>query len=430
MQILVFCLPTIDMVELNFKRRLKMKIRTLVCVLVIFVFGISTQYCIAGDYDWPRWRGPNGDGISMEKDWDPEALAGGTKILWKGDVGIGYSNVSIKDNRIYTMGQEGGDNIIFCLNAETGEEIWRYSFESFKDPQSTPTIDRKFVYILSKDGNLFCLKAKNGKLRWKRDLVEENIAKRMRYGFATSPVVEGELLILSLSTSRIALNKITGETIWVSEVYTDYIEHGYYSTPVMYENDTNRYALMFNGTGLHSVEVKTGNQLWFYEWLHFSAADPVLIDKKLFLSTDTRYPRSVLLDISGKVPEVLWKNQNMRNHFSTSVHVSGYLYGSDGGVGKRFIFRCIDVTMGDVTWEKKMKLASLIAADEKLIILEEDGTLHIAEATPSAYEELSSCDVLDGEPRYEKFWTPPVLCNGKIYCRNFYGDLICIDVSK
>jgi hypothetical protein len=81
-------------------------------------------------------------------------------------------------------------------------------------------------------------------------------------------------------------------------------------------------------------------------------------------------------------------------------------------------------------WEERMKTASLIAADRKLIILEENGILHIAEATPSSYKEISSCDVLDGEEKLIKFWTPPVLCNGKIYCRNIAGDLVCIDVSE
>jgi len=88
------------------------------------------------------------------------------------------------------------------------------------------------------------------------------------------------------------------------------------------------------------------------------------------------------------------------------------------------------VASGDVVWEKEMKMASLISADGKLIMLEEDGTLHIAEATPSAYKEISSCDVLEGERKGRLFYTPPVLCNGKIYCRNYAGDLICIDISK
>jgi hypothetical protein len=73
---------------------------------------------------------------------------------------------------------------------------------------------------------------------------------------------------------------------------------------------------------------------------------------------------------------------------------------------------------------------SLMAADGKLIILEADGTLRIAEATPTGYKEISSGDVLEGERKLRQFWTPPVLCNGKIYCRNFAGDLVCIDVSK
>jgi hypothetical protein len=77
-----------------------------------------------------------------------------------------------------------------------------------------------------------------------------------------------------------------------------------------------------------------------------------------------------------------------------------------------------------------MVTSSLIAADGKLIILEEDGTLHIAEATPSMYEEMSNCDVLWGEQKPRRFWTPPVLYKGKIYCRHYGGDLVCIDVSK
>jgi hypothetical protein len=81
-------------------------------------------------------------------------------------------------------------------------------------------------------------------------------------------------------------------------------------------------------------------------------------------------------------------------------------------------------------WEEKMRPASLISTDGKLIILEENGTLRIAEATPSSYQEIASCDILEGERTVRKFWTPPVLCNGKIYCRNYNGELVCIDVSK
>ncbi|GAI95708.1 unnamed protein product, partial [marine sediment metagenome] len=127
-----------------------MKSRMLIFILFVFLFGICTTYGIADDFEWPRWRGPNGDGISMETDWNPEALTGSPKILWNGDVGMGYSNVAIKDNRLYTMGIEG----VVCLNAETGEEIWRYADERFGDPKATPTIGGKYVYTLSDKGIL------------------------------------------------------------------------------------------------------------------------------------------------------------------------------------------------------------------------------------------------------------------------------------
>ena len=86
---------------------------------------MATSHVVQGaadDLGWPRWRGPNGDGISMETDWDPDSLSGSPRILWKADVGFGHSNVAIKDNRLYTM----GGNEVFCLNAETCEEIWQY----------------------------------------------------------------------------------------------------------------------------------------------------------------------------------------------------------------------------------------------------------------------------------------------------------------
>ena len=136
------------------------------------------------------------------------------------------------------------------------------------------------------------------------------------------------------------------------------------------------------------------------------------------------------MDISGNTPKVVWQNENMRNYFSTCVFLDGYLYGSDGDFNGFNPFRCIDVKTGDIQWEKKMRMTSLMAADDTLIILDEKGTLHLAKATPSSYQEIASCDVLDDEQRLRQFWTPPVLYGGRIYCRNYPGDLVCIDMRK
>jgi len=195
-----------------------MKIRTLIFILFLLFFGIHSVFGNADDLGWPRWRGPNGDGLSTETDWNPETLAGGLNVLWKVDVGVGYSNIVIKNNRLYTMGigQKRKENVVYCLNANNGEVIWQYTFEtsqSIQWPQSTPIIDGKSVYALSKEGLLLCLKAKNGKVRWQRDLVSEYDVVKPHYDFAGSPVIEGDLVILNVYLSGIALNKNTGEMV-------------------------------------------------------------------------------------------------------------------------------------------------------------------------------------------------------------------------
>jgi outer membrane protein assembly factor BamB len=410
----------------------------------IGLLGISTIHGNANDFDWPRWRGPNGDGISMEKDWNPEALAGGPKILWKVDVGMGYSTVAVKDNRLYTIGYKG----VYCLNAETGDEIWRYSFKYLTEFQSTPTIEGKYVYALDISGELLCFSAKNGKLRWKKDLITEYDVVRPFYGFAGSPVIEGNLLLLTANTSGLALDKKRGKKIWCSDrppknLGLSYSTGPHYATPVLYDDEGKRYAVITSYVGIHSVEAETGKVLWFYEWEPFrniQGADPLIFNNKVFITQYHKENGCFLLDIGGEEPKVLWKNLNMHSEISSPVMIDGYIYGCRGGPDPVFYsLLCLNVETGEVMWEEdlktkeelyKPKTVSLMAAGGKLIILEDDGTLHVAEATPSAYKEISSCDVLEGERKFRQFWTPPVLCNGKIYCRNYAGDLLCIDVSK
>jgi len=418
-----------------------MKGRILVFVLVSFVFGISTQYGIADDYDWPRWRGPNGDGISMETEWNPKALSEDPKILWKTDVGLGLSNVAIKDNYLYTMGQQGRENIIYCLNAETGEEVWRYSHESRMGPYgplATPTVEDKYVYTLSIDGYVVCLNAKTGKLRWAKNIVEEYGSVRPHYWFSGSPVIEGGLLIITVNVSGMALDKKTGKKVWVSEPGKS-MDPGIpqsgseYATPVMYDYKGKRSAAIFSSKGLSSVDVKTGEQQWFYDWKPYrkaSVADPIIFDNKVFISV--AYPAGCeLLDISGVEPKVIWKNHDMANHISTCVLIDGYLYGCDGDVQRPSLctLTCLDTETGNNTWSKELGPVSLIAADDKLIVLHERGTLYIVEASPTSYQEIASLKIPD-QLGYEKWWTPPVLLRGRIYCRNGIGDLYCIDVSK
>jgi outer membrane protein assembly factor BamB len=423
-----------------------MKTRTLIFILFLCLFGIYVVVGNADDFEWPRWRGPNGDGISMETDWDPEALAEGPKVQWKGDIGAGYSNVAIKENRLYTIGggQTSKENVVYCLNADNGEVIWQYIFEtsqSIEWPQSTPTIDDKYVYALNKEGLLLCLKAKNGKVRWKKDLVSEYDVVKPHYGFAASPVIEGEFVIITANTSGIALNKKTGKKVWGSDKPPEKLGLSastgpHYATPVLYDYEEKRYAVISSYIGLHAVEVETGKVFWLYEWeplREVQTTDPLIFDKYVFITQYDEKYGSALLEIGGGEPKVLWESLNMESNVSSPVMIDGYIYGSEGGpYPHRGSLQCLDAKTGDLMWEDKLngEPISLMAADGKLIILDEDGTLYIAEATPSSYKEISSGDVLEGENKSRKFHTPPVLYKGKIYVRSLAGDLVCIYVSK
>ena len=395
------------------------------------------------DVGWPRWRGPNGDGISLETDWDPKALAGGPKILWKANVGLGYANVVIRDNRLYAIGSIG----VVCLNAETGEQIWLFDDKDIFDPQPTPTIDGNSVYVLSNKGILWRLNAKNGKVRWKKDLISEYDVTKPFYKFAGSPVIDGDLLIITANTSGIALNRKTGNKVWDSRkppkkirAYWDNVTKGTdYSTPVIYDYEEKRYAGVFSYKGLHFVDVETGRPLWLYEWSELYSgrhiADPLIFDNKVFITDFSSRAvefECVLLDIAGGRPKVIWKNQNLGSEISSPVMIDGYIYGSHGGpdMGSTSL-RCLDVETGKLMWEKNLgrDVVSLTASDGKLIILEDNGTVRIAEATPTEYREISSCK-LPSESGKNRWWTPPVLYRSRIYCRNYAGDLVCIDVSK
>lgn len=140
----------------------------------------------------------------------------------------------------------------------------------------------------------------------------------------------------------------------------------------------------------------------------------------------------MLLNIEDNKPREIWLNENMSNHVSTSLYIDGFLYGMHGGYEpseRHNTLRCVDSKTAEVMWIKKMAGASLVAAGGKLIILEANGTLRVAEATPTAYREISSCK-LPSESGRHYWWTPPVLYRGKIYYRNWIGDLVCIDVSS
>jgi outer membrane protein assembly factor BamB len=339
------------------------------------------------------------------------------------------------------MGRKDNAAHVFCLDAETGREIWQYSFEqAFYEPNSTPAVDGSSVYALNAGGALVCLNTKNGKIRWQKDLRSDFGLRRMSQGWSTSPAVEGDMLLVNADTKALGLDKNTGNLVWSIEDEKPVGSWGTYASPVVCDINDTRSVLFLGPSRLNAVEVATGKKLWsfFHGDPIDPITDPIVSNNKVLISI---YSTCVLLETNGTEPRELWNTGEFLSNISTAVLVDGYFFGThwagryvstnDWNTMRRldWLLRCLSLDSGTVAWEQSMEHATLITADGKLIILGIKGTLRIAEATSSGYKELSSADVSGGKEQII-FATNPVLYNAKIYCRNFWGDLVCIDVSK
>ena len=170
--------------------------------------------------EWPQWRGPNRDGVSLETGFLTSWPADGPTVLWKAKVGEGYSSLAVAGGRVYTLAQDNEDEAIICWNAEDGQEKWRFSYPArFRSrngngPRSTPTVADDCVYTVGATGMLHCRKADSGAAVWSNDLCEDFQARIPQWGLAFSPLVEGDLVFVSPGgpngNSVAALDKRTG----------------------------------------------------------------------------------------------------------------------------------------------------------------------------------------------------------------------------
>lgn len=386
-----------------------------------FLFGLLA----APQSDWTRWRGPEGTGISAEADWKPQALMPAPKIAWRTPLGEGHSSVAVAGKRLYTMGNQKGRDIVYCLDAETGKDVWRYAYGcnagNYPGPRSSPVLDGGLVYTLSRDGDALCLEAETGKLKWQVDLKKTYSIVNLAWGLAGAPLVTGDLVIYNARSHGIALNKATGQKVWVSGG-----GEGGYAAPVPFKLKDVDCLAMFGFAELSVVDLATGKKRHSFPWLtqyNVNAADPVAFDGKLFISSG--YDRGcALLDLSGNGVRSLWENKNLSSHFASPIYLDGHLYGVDGNTSNGRL-RCLDAKTGQVKWTQTGNFENLMVAAGKILAIDKRGVLTIVEASPAAYREIARATVLSARAQN---WTAPVLANGRIYCRNSDGDLVCVDV--
>ena len=378
--------------------------------------------------EWAQWRGPNRDGISSEtgflKNWSPE----GPKVLWHIPLGDGYSGISIAQGKVYTMSAEGNDEYVICLDASSGEEVWRFrSGAKFTEqrgdgPRSMPTVHGDSVFALGAEGKLYALDAHDGGQLWAHNFVEEFDSKIPTWGFSSSPLIEGNLVLAEAGgkdgKSIVAFDKKSGDVVWTT--HTDEVG---YSSPIAIDFGGARQIIFLTSKTLLSVAPEDGQIYWKYAWPEgINIATPFFIpDDKIFISAS--YDKgAVLLKMKTDEDEIgieeVWKSRVMKNHFNSSVLQGDYLYGFDNA-----ILTCIEANTGEEQWQQRgFGKGSLLLADGYLIILGEGGKLAMVEANPAEYREKALFQLFD-----DKCWTVPTLAGGRLYLRN-QKEMVCLDL--
>jgi len=378
----------------------------------------------AGAADWPQWRGPNREGISDEKGW----VAGNPKLLWKANVGTGCSSFSVVGDLVFTMGNGDKDTgSVYCLDAKSGKILWQHSYPSALEPTmfeggqcSTPTVDGDSVFALGRQGQFFCLNKTTGAVVWSKDFLKDFSVKMAKWGYCGSPLVLGDKVIIEVGAkgaSAVAFDKATGKVIWQAGD-----EAQSYGSPYAFMQDGKQCVAFFNTFGLVVREAADGKEVMRYPWktqYDINPTTPIVADGKVFISSGYGHG-AALLPLGVADPKPLWENKAMRNHINSCVLWQGNLYGFDDAT-----LTCMEFATGNVKWKQAgLGKGALIFADGKLIIQTEEGALVIADASPTAYKEISKTPAVA-----KKSWVNPVLANGRIYTRNNNGEVVCFDVS-
>ena len=388
--------------------------------------------------DWPQYRGQNRDGVSIETNFIREWPAG-LKRLWKTNVGIGSSSIVISGQKLFTMGHLGGNDTVYCLNAETGAELWKYSYpcDTFDNmheggPASTPATDGAMVYTLSRAGLLNCLDATTGKPVWSADF-EKLHATLPMFGHSNSPLLTDKAVILSAGgpgMSRIAFDKKNGTILWKSGD-----EDASYASPVPLQLGGKSAIVFFNASGLFIADSADGSELGHHDWVtpspinsRINAATPLVASDGIFITSGYGKGCARLTAPGGK-PTLVWQNENMRSQYGTLVMTGGFIYGFDSspdGSDRQGSLKCLDFKTGEEKWSRDdPQLGSLILAGGDLLMLTRRGELILAKASSEKYSELARMQVLSGTCRSE-----PVLVNGLIYVRGVNGEVACFDARK
>jgi outer membrane protein assembly factor BamB len=386
--------------------------------------------------EWPQFHGPLRDNVSDETGLLMQWPAEGPKLLWTATgIGEGFSSVAIAGGLIYITGNVGPCTVISALGLD-GKFLWTAENgpadkHSYPGTRSTPTVDGDRVYHLNSDGGLVCLEAMTGKPRWSLNILAKFGGQSPKWGLAESPLVDGDRLICipgGTNASMVALNKLTGETLWVCKGSP---EKPGYASPIAFDCGGVRQIVTMMEKSVVGVRADTGKLLWRAPHVAFAdetVSTPLFFDRYVFVSTLPPGASQCLelsADGQGINVKQAWHSAALNNHHGGVVLVGGHLYGSDF-LGK---WLCLELSSGRVVYKADgVGKGALTCADGMLYtVAEKGGVVGLVKATPQGHAVISRFRLPQGGNG--PVWSHPVVCGGRFYLR--HGDrLYCYDVKK
>lgn len=419
--------------------------------------------------DWPQWMGPQRDGVWRESGILETFPASGPALRWRTEIGKGYSGPAVVGDRVYVMDRVNPDTApdpnakrargiipgserVLCLDAKTGEILWKHQYDCPYDvsypagPRVTPVVAGGRVYTLGTEGHLFCLEAKTGKVIWTREYKREFGAQTPIWGFAANPLLDGNKLICLVrgqGSTVVAFHKDTGKELWRA---LSAKEPGY-CPPVIYEAGGRRQLIIWHPEALNSLDPETGKVYWsepFEVRSGLTVAMPRKAGEQLFVSAF--YNGSLMMKLDGKKPtaSVLWrgKSNSERNTdglhalISTPVIEDGHIY----GVCSYGQFRCLKADTGERVWEsfvpvvgksERWGTAFIVKHADRHFLFNELGDLIIAKLSPQGYQEISRANLLEpanADPRRNVVWSHPAFAQKSVFARND-KEIVCYSLA-
>jgi len=391
-------------------------------------FGLAAA-CSAASLDWPQFGGPHGDFKSDVKGLASSWPADGPKKLWSRPLGDGYSEIAVDGNVLYTMYRVANDEIVLAADANTGKTIWEYRYdagfrpgmgmENGSGPHATPLVTENGVYAIGILANLVCLDKRTGKAIWSHNLENEFHGTVFDRGWAPSPIAYKDTVIMKVGGaghSFMAFDQKTGAVKW--RTVQDFTNSP--SSPVLIQVDGQDQLVAPMADDVVGIDPSNGWMLWTYphttSW-GLNISTPVWGEGNLLFVSSAYNGGSCVIRLAranGKtVPEKVWASNKMRVHFSTAVRVGDMVYGSSGDFGPAPL-TAVDVKTGKVAWQDRtFPKASFVYADGKFIVVDEDGSLALADFSAQGLKVISRTALL-----HNNAWTAPSVAGSRLYLRD------------